>query len=287
MSWQPNLYKRLKLVDEDELHRLIEKQIRDYNPNLKAMADRKIDMQSVFDRKDLTPEEKLLLIEANQQRFTQLQNKMNFTLPKVTPNPFPPVAAAAGPAPPPAAAAAPLLPRPVAAGEPDLALAAAAAPIPVPDGKAMLETDKISESEDFQVSDDLPQVQNKHKMKLQKLGELIDNSAGAIGKDSVTGQLVLDGKRIENSSFNDLIKELYSHNKHSNLIGQDALLDTISRLNSPGGKWHNVKLNSLIPRHQIKNRIGYFKLDVQQGKGFVKNLGNFPPGRKPKAMWLY
>ena len=89
MSRHSNLFKRLKLVDEEELHRLVERQLREYNPQLKAMADRKIELDNVLERKDLTPEERLALFEANKQRYVQHQSDIPST-PAADPIPYTP-----------------------------------------------------------------------------------------------------------------------------------------------------------------------------------------------------
>ena len=67
------LFKRLKLIDEQELNRLVEKQLREYDPTIRSLATLHREMQEIEGRSDLTPEEKVALLSATQQRFSQLK----------------------------------------------------------------------------------------------------------------------------------------------------------------------------------------------------------------------
>lgn len=277
MSWHTNLYKKLKLVDEDELHRLIEKQIREYNPELKAMVDRKLDMHKVLDQKDLTPEQKLLLLDANKQQFSQYQNKANFNLSskdQTLPTPLPP----------------PPQPPPI---EPSLS--------------AVIEPDENSFPEEEEDTPwPYPDVPTVHKDKIDLLGSLIENSNGTIGRDPSTDELVINGEKIVNSSFHDLVKDLFVRSKQTaNLKGQDQLISAISRLVSPGGKWENIRLSSIIPRtshtkrikfmrpiskksfHTFDRKSGHFPLQSGKGVGETKIKYRAPPGQKIKILRLY
>ena len=68
-----SLFKRLKLLDEQELDRLIERQIRQYDPSIHSMAQMKKDMDNVLSREDIPAEEKIALFKASQQRFNKIK----------------------------------------------------------------------------------------------------------------------------------------------------------------------------------------------------------------------
>ena len=67
------LYKKLKLVDDQEIGRLFEKYLREYDPALRVLANSHREMETILGRKDLSPEEKFSLFKSNQQRFSKLK----------------------------------------------------------------------------------------------------------------------------------------------------------------------------------------------------------------------
>ena len=67
MSASSAIFKRLKLLDEQELDRLIEKQIRQYDPNLRGMVALRKEMDQGMCREDLNPEERIALYKSAQQ----------------------------------------------------------------------------------------------------------------------------------------------------------------------------------------------------------------------------
>ena len=65
-----NLFKKLKLIDEHEIQRLVEKHLRQYDPSSRTLANLHQDMDMVIQRDDITPEERIALLKATQNRFT-------------------------------------------------------------------------------------------------------------------------------------------------------------------------------------------------------------------------
>lgn len=282
-----NPFKRLKLVDEEELQRLIERQIRDYNPALRAMADRKQEIANLMDRRDVTDEEKLALFEANKQRYAEHQNAFDGTqqLPQRTVT-----------LPSSTAAAAAATPERVQQAD-----AAAAARGAAGDGEEWAGAEgemKYSPDVFVPIIPTLPEIPPTHQQKLNYLGALIEGSAGAIQRNTQTGEIILDGESIPKSSFNDLIKEFFVTSKKPNLTGQSKLLQVISRLLRPGGRWESVRLKSIIPRTLYLSKLKLLKPpsppSEQSGMGKRKvastSLGtrsNVPPGQKIKTLRLY
>ena len=66
------LYQKLRLVDDTELQRLIEKRLRDYNPTLTKRANLQLEMLGALERRDLPAEERLALYNAAKQGFDTL-----------------------------------------------------------------------------------------------------------------------------------------------------------------------------------------------------------------------
>ena len=67
------LYQKLRLVDDTELQRLIEKRLRDYNPTLTKRANLQLEMLGRLERRDLPAEERLALYNAAKQGFDTLK----------------------------------------------------------------------------------------------------------------------------------------------------------------------------------------------------------------------
>ena len=63
------LYQKMRLVDDMELQRLIEKRLRDYDPTLNKRATLQLEMLDTLRRKDMPAEEKLSLFNAEKQGF--------------------------------------------------------------------------------------------------------------------------------------------------------------------------------------------------------------------------
>ena len=282
MSWHSNLFKRLKLVDEEELHRLVERQLREYNPQLKAMADRKIEIDNVLERKDLTPEEKLALVEANKQRYVQHQSDIPAT---TDPIPYTPTVTTTR--------MADNYQEVEGEEEATPGIPSASSLIPKRKPKS-LSPESILDIKAGggvpAVNSYLPDVQSFHKHKLNYLGALIEASGGAISRDPETDELMIHGETIEKSCFNDLIREFYVKTSKPNLIGQSRLLDTMALLLRPGGKWGNVSLKMIIPRTTYAAKLKLLKgFYSQKGEGFKKHSfpPPHPPGDKVKLLRMY
>lgn len=268
MSLHKGVFAKFKLVDEEELHRMVEKEIRNHNPELNAMADRKMEMANILQNTEGT-QDKLALLKANQQQYAQ--HKLNLGKPTI--------------------------PRPLDSNMSEGVTTATTAAIPLQHDPYIQSIDVPSATiqhpaldHSILTSSSLPLVQPIHKQRLNYLSALIQGSGGLISRNPVTDELVLDGTVIPNSSFHDLIREFYIRSGRANLNGQDKLLDAIARMLSQGGKWERIGIKSIIPRSnyiaQIKTRL----IREQKGKGIRKSLVHHfipPPGRKVKYLRLY
>ena len=61
------------LVDEAELDRFQQRQLREYSPELASLSRLKSDMESILRRSNLSPQEKLTKLAALQGRFEQIR----------------------------------------------------------------------------------------------------------------------------------------------------------------------------------------------------------------------
>lgn len=66
--------RKMILIEEAELDRLRQKQLRDYDPTLSAMARAQTDLEAIISNKDLTDDQKSALIQTAQQRFNNLKS---------------------------------------------------------------------------------------------------------------------------------------------------------------------------------------------------------------------
>ena len=69
-------HRKMVLLEQAEVERLRQKQLRDYNPTLSAMARAQGDLENILTNDDLTGDEKMTLLQEAQQRFTHLKSSM-------------------------------------------------------------------------------------------------------------------------------------------------------------------------------------------------------------------
>ena len=66
-------YIKKVLIDEGELDRLQQRQLRDYSPELQSLANLQTQMAKVLARKDLSPQDKLSMLSGQQSRFDKIR----------------------------------------------------------------------------------------------------------------------------------------------------------------------------------------------------------------------
>ncbi len=67
-------FQKARLVNEEELSRLVEKQIREYNPNLRILGQIQLQQESILNNPKLSADEKLHLFKKLQQRFSYMKH---------------------------------------------------------------------------------------------------------------------------------------------------------------------------------------------------------------------
>ena len=213
-------FHKLQLVSEEELNRLRQKQIAQYNPELRTAAFLQSEIDELLSDKQMEPESKLRLLQLAQQRFTSLRGKHAMERTSlggirtqmeddVIAPPVPPQQGA-----------------PLAQGH--VAPGAAAQVLPT-------ETNPLI---DF-----LPRrSQDKAKKLLQELAR-----RGLQIREDETGQMAIADQPIIGSNYQDLMLSLYSSRKNFHPPGQHTFLDALGKVNIPHALIGNTQIHSQIP----------------------------------------
>ena len=307
------MFKKLKLIDEQEIQRLVEKQLRDYDPVIRTLGKLQTEMDSVLNRTDLSPEEKQALYQANLCKFLSMKNldtKSN-SLAKSTA--IPPTDATKFL---PGAAATSLRPLVNPDSVSDMSIfdtalneapAAAAnaefAPVnPVPSVFSNSAKD-LSDEYPKSLSIDFNKIKGlKRHMsdKVNNIKDLIESNPNRIGVQNETGEIILDGKAIEKSSFYDLIKSLFVEDNKANLNGSRKFIDTLASMINSNSK-NNIK--DFCSRRETKRLLeesgSTTSTSIQKGTGHFESrkrkkylnptpprFGS-PPGKAIKVLYLY
>ena len=271
-------YRKMMLLEEAEVDRLRQKQIREYDPTLSALGRAQAQMEAFLLDDKLSDEEKLMLIEQAQQKFKRLKSAIG-PIENVQPVTVP-VAAAAAVVPPGAVAAA--APAPVAA------VAGPSAPA----------VDVIEQNLD-------PSRHADYKA----LKTMVDKNPKLL-RVNQKGEIVFKDKLIPGSSYSDIVKAVLSGRNISTTPGVTEMLkglhgmhatkktfSTSSALSAalfPRTSARNVKVKpSLSPSVTTAPAVtSSSTARVPSPTTFpsakrVKPDPNLPPGRSPRVLWLY
>ena len=290
------LFKKYRLVDESEIDRVIEKRLRQYDPNLHSMALLKKDMTDILSQKNLYPEEKLNLYKANQNRFGQL-NKA-YTNPNIS----------LPPAPPPTPSTVPedqvnllqagdsfinstalentTTPLAISVQENQLQSSPKENDIESGHGKVINNNQEEHETKqptrispiDKSVVDKLPP---RYNYKASSLILFLENHSDRISYDKQSGEAILNGVKIPHSSMKDLISSLYVQPGKLNLQGKAEFNKTFANLLK---KEFKGKINSIVSNRVIIKTLENLTKQIPQQKG--KGLSR-PPGKSIRFMKLY
>ena len=303
------------LIDQAELDRMQQRQLRDYSPELHSMANMQRETRQVLDRKDIGFDEKLKLLCAIDKRFDQLRRETNTLSSKTTLK----VAGVVGDQADPVIDQAADDDAPEADGAPDEAAANDAAP----------EANVEPVIEDVvQGPIDLSKI-NLHptvKAKAEKLLQTITDNPQILSRNAA-GELVLYGEPVHGSDFDAIFSAAFTANKVPNMPGTDSFfkgLRTLHVRKTALSSRHFVKAFGETPKHVGPARRGALALgdsatpvvkrprvlkpilkqsqnenvehDVpmsppikplskQTGKG--RQIMSPPPGRQPTVLYVY
>ena len=302
-------FRALTLIEEGELERLRQRQIKEYEPALKSLATTQENIQRLFDDPDLDDEGKFKVLTALQERFGYLYGKFknsgkatavpdHVPAPAVTPPAIAPAVATAG-----RAVAATTL----AAAAPQASAAAAAAAA----SGVMTKTADSAGEPDSEMglsglfSSGAANIPVTYERKVKVLQDFLNAHKSEICQNSKQ-ELVIDGLAIPNSSASELIRSLYVKNQNMNLIGQANLLQKLKQLKvDPNMFSQKEVVASLTHLTKHKNSPSSAsqstsKAESQSGWGKRKShhasrtsssssLNNIlpPPGKAPRLLHVF
>ena len=291
-----SLFKRLKLIDEQELTRIVEKQIKEYNPGIRSLANLQQEMDGVVNHEGISPEEQLALYQSAQQRFRKIK------IPD-TKNPVEALATVTNrpPSPPPISNLPPVpqnMPLQFKVRNklltPDTDKSLSTANLPKQTMDKSIASDQVDsqhsaeQSENFAYSA-LPDIKEKYVDKLSKLTDLLNHNTNIVSQDTSTGELILEGQIIKGSKFSDLISNLYQTSKNYNLLGESEFIKAIGKIIK---NQNHFSVKEMIPRTTILSQIKPYL--VQGGNGLLKDQikglhpnSHLPPGKNIKVLYLY
>ena len=265
------------LLEEAEVDRLRQKQIREYDPTLSALGRAQAQMEAFLLDDKLSDEEKLMLIEQAQQKFKRLKSAIG-PIDNVQPVIVP------------VAAAAPVVP-------PGAPLAAAPAPAAAA-GPSAPAVDVIERDLDPSLHADYKALKtmlekNPKMLRVNMKGELVVKDKLIPGTNySDVVKAVLSGKHITTTpGVNELLKGLKSMHASKKSFSSSSL---ISAALFPRMSTRNVKVKpSLSPSITMAPSVTSSSTSVAPSPTTfpsakrVKPDPNLPPGRSPRVLWLY
>ncbi len=279
-------FNKARLVNEEELSRLVEKQIREYNPNLHIFGQIQLQQESILNNPKLSSDDKLLLFKKLQQRFSNMKH-VSFSGPSSNPkknlNELKRKASFED-----------IFDEHTAKsveGDPDEEVAS--------DQDTTLEKHSLQEmSESKDEEDDeksfpaeaefeIKDLPRKYITKFNRLKELLHDNQGKISFKASTGEAVLNGRVINGSNLTDLIKNLYQYSENRNLVGTGQFTKTLREIFQ--------KQKDLYPGQYVSNKdflaqvrhpLSSSSSTSQIGTG-KKNLSLSTPGKSVKVLYLY
>lgn len=257
-------FKAMTLISEAELARLRDRQLTEYNPSVRSMTKLQALIDKVFEDKNLTAEEKQKILNTLHERFSQLYSKY-----KNIGTPTPSIADV----------------PPASGANTNESL------IPESDPSFISASDEqIPDNNDGDITEEetsfgFPKIDLAEKFK-RKLGLFIDflkenkNSIACTSKN----ELVIDGKIFPNSSFSDLVRNMYVKGHKLNLSGSEEFLTKLASLEVDANIFSNSD-NIMMLQDPV------FNPKYQSGKGKkrtpLKSDSSVPPGKLPRILRLF
>ena len=184
-------YKTMTLIEEAELERLRQRQLKEYNPGLKSLVGIQDQIEKILNDPDFDDESKHKVLCNLQEKFAYLYKKFQNS-----------------------AANIPVL-EPV---------------VPPPEEAAIAQEgdDEAEGNEPLNIFQ-LVKLPHFYQHKLELFKNFVDDHKEEISVNAKK-ELVLDGLTIPNSSMPDLIRSFYLRNSNMNLIGLANLLGKLREL---------------------------------------------------------
>ena len=316
-------FRKVRLVDENELSHLVEKRIKEYNPGLNVLGKLQLQQDSILNEPELTSEEKLNLFKRLQNRFTNIKSQtiespLNISSDDTEIDAF----------------------NRLLRGRQFIPKAKFPRKVRIisekPARKELSleeETDESDEEEDaYQFEDALPdlssksltsstgpdaddeeksridegkfhsgELNRKYLPKFSNLTTLLSKYPEKFTVDPDSDEAIIKGKRIAGSNTSDLLYNLYRSSKSKNPIGASEFLQTLKEI------FHSD--SSLVPKDFISNQELLYDISTfhplsktlkhrhtststktQLGEGLprrLKSLYSLPPGKVIRVLYLY
>ena len=276
-------FRKVRLLDPEELSRAIEKRIKEYNPTLHILGQLQLQLDSVLNNQNLSADEKLAMFKGLQNKFTNLKNRSpNFqdlapknilaeagvATPPEIPIPFAPIPVHA-----PAHA-----PRP----EPDVSIQELDRTLDLTDA-SMRETsikpgDQFLYAPSAKTLEEKPEqeltaglsspgsafskfrikagLSKKYQEKSKKLLELLKEHSNKVNVNPGTDEMFVEGELVPGSNLQDLIKNLYPTAQYRNIKGETAFRYQLKNI------FHSN--SSLNPSEYFDNREFIDSFSVKQ-----------------------
>ena len=274
-------FRRMVLLDESALatHQQspptiadIEHQLRTHSLPMRAMANHYAGMTRVLEPSALPNDDRYAIYASNLHRMRQINADVEA---------------------PPTAAVKPAPPHEVPLQHPadELPLKPVENPEPV---RQPAPRESIPTAADTSFSDVV--IPRNQKGKYKNMIDHLQASAPNAIQASERGELILDGKILRNTSYSDVIRNLYVD---SNFLvpGTEEILHTLNRANLPVNMLGSKRAKRIFTSLQQQSRVvripssedavgGADSAAQQSGEGFRKPEHR-PPGKAPKVLRLY
>ena len=210
----------MALVEKDELERIRQRQIKEYNPLLSHLVKTQDEIEKLFDDPKLTDEAKCKILAHLQVRFADQLIKYNRSNDTV----------------------APIRPR-----------MPSQAPVKEVIIQHYKEASNADDEEDILTDEDQPEIPSLSEANIptqfaKKFGlfqNFLKNHQNVISTNEKK-EIVLDGEAVFYSSFPDLLRSLYVRNQDMNLIGAQQFHKKLHQLNARPDMFSNREtLNAL------------------------------------------
>ena len=222
-----NSFTKKILIEQGELDRLQQRQLRDYSPELQAMGRLLNDIRDIMESKKLSAEERMNMISGLQIRFDKLKKETG-----VLSGALPVQAVPAPPLPAPA-----VLPKILAEKgiRPDIVLGKDEEEQDAKDEYG--ENEQVDKDNSAQASDLSPQmarvirwnVPGLYQQKAHRLLKRITENPDILTRNE-DGEAVIYGDAIPGSNFKSLFKSMVSNQQNLNQVGIDEFLRALRSL---------------------------------------------------------
>ena len=256
-------FRKLQLVSEEEINRLKQKQLSQYDPQLRAAAFLQSEIDDILTNKDMDVQRKTTLFQTAQQRFASLLGKnvmANQSMGGIRTQ-----------------------------MEHDEEAAPAARALPAAPHRVLPVAQEPTEEDDVQIGQLLGTVPKSQKERAQALLNFLESKKADLTYDNM-GQLVIKGQPVIGSNYQDLILSLYTYRKTFYPHGLDVFVNALRQLNVPRGIIKNTKLLVSKPpassSTEDDNPLDLF-FGTSDHPPPSKKRTHRPPGSTPQVLSVY